>query len=103
MDNNLTWSATVNLPSSYLSLTPSPDELIIRGRGRRSLPIEWSPIPVESPIKRTDKTPIKRSPNKGLIILRSSPRKRLQLSDASPKELMESRRVSWVLMVHFLK
>lgn len=92
MDNNLTWSATVNLPSSYLSLTPSPDELIIRGRGRRSLPIEWSPIPIESPIKRTDKTPIKRSPGKGLIILRSSPRKRLQLSDASPKELMESRR-----------
>ncbi|XP_045120288.1 uncharacterized protein LOC123509799 isoform X3 [Portunus trituberculatus] len=86
-----TWSATVNLPSSYLSPTPSPDELIIRERGRRSLPIEWSPIPIESPIKRTDKTPIKRSPTKGLIALRSSPRKRLQLSDASPKEILESR------------
>ncbi|KAG0717696.1 hypothetical protein GWK47_000848 [Chionoecetes opilio] len=90
--DNLTWSTTINLPSSYLSPTPSPDELVIRERGRRSLPIEWSPIPIESPIKRNDKTPIKRSPGKGLIVLRSSPRKRLQLSDASPKELLESRR-----------
>ncbi|XP_071541448.1 uncharacterized protein [Panulirus ornatus] len=92
LDNGLTWSATVNLPSSYLSPTPSPDELIIRGRGRRSLPLEWSPIPIESPIKRTEKTPIKRSPGKGMIVLRSSPRKRLQLNDTPPKDLLENRR-----------
>lgn len=91
--NGLTWSATVNLPSSYLSPTPSPDELIIRGRGRRSLPLEWSPIPIESPIKRSEKTPIKRSPGKGMIVLRSSPRKRLQLTDTPPRDLMESRRM----------
>ncbi|XP_037796171.1 uncharacterized protein LOC119591497 [Penaeus monodon] len=91
--NGLTWSATVNLPSSYLSPTPSPDELVIRGRGRRSLPLEWSPIPIESPVKRMEKTPLKRSPGKGMIVLRSSPRKRLQLSDTPPKELLESRRM----------
>ncbi|KAK3890866.1 hypothetical protein Pcinc_005224 [Petrolisthes cinctipes] len=89
-DNNTSWSATVNLPSSYLSPTPSPDELVIRDRGRRSLPIEWSPIPIESPIKR--QTPIKRSPTKGMIILRSSPRKRLQLTDTPSKDLLENRR-----------
>ncbi|XP_045596019.1 uncharacterized protein [Procambarus clarkii] len=87
------WSATINLPSSFLSPTPSPDELIIRGRGRRSLPLEWSPIPIESPIKRSEKTPIKRSPGKGMIVLRSSPRKRLQLNDTPPKDLMEHRRM----------
>lgn len=86
------WSATVNLPSSYLSPSPSPDELIIRGRGRRSLPLEWSPIPIESPTKRSERTPIKRSPGKGMIVLRSSPRKRLQLNDTPPKDLMENRR-----------
>ncbi|XP_064087604.1 uncharacterized protein LOC135202251 isoform X1 [Macrobrachium nipponense] len=91
--NGRTWSATVNLPSSYLSPTPSPDELIIRGRGRRSLPLEWSPIPIESPIKHSEKTPIKRSPGKGMIVLRSSPRKRLQLTDTPPSDLKEGRRM----------
>ena len=65
--------------------------MIIRGRGRRSLPLEWSPIPImDSPQKRQDRTPIKRSPGKGLFVLRSSPRKRLQLNDA---ELVHSRKV----------
>ncbi|XP_042219907.1 uncharacterized protein LOC121864809 isoform X2 [Homarus americanus] len=93
LDNGPTWSATINLPSSYLSPTPSPDELVIRGRGRRSLPLEWSPIPIESPIKRTEKTPIKRSPGKGMIVLRSSPRKRLQLNDTPPRDLLDHRRM----------
>ncbi|XP_076029355.1 uncharacterized protein LOC143018116 isoform X2 [Oratosquilla oratoria] len=91
--NTLTWAATVSVPASYLSPSPSPDELIIRGRGRRSLPIEWSPIPIESPKKWSDKTPIKRSPGKGMILLRTSPRKRLQLGDSPPKELFENRRM----------
>ncbi|KAK7020682.1 hypothetical protein SK128_007727, partial [Halocaridina rubra] len=93
LTNGLTWSTTVNLPSAYLSPTPSPDELIIRSRGRRSLPLEWSPIPIESPVKRSEKTPIKRSPGKGLITLRCSPRKRLQLTDTPPKDLVETRRM----------
>jgi len=91
--NGVTWSATINLPSSYLSPTPSPDELIIRNRGRRSLPLEWSPIPMESPQKRLEKTPVKGSPRKGLIVLRSSPRKRLNLSDTPPKDLQDNRRM----------
>ena len=90
----MNWTTTINLPTSYLSPTPSPDEMIIRGRGRRSLPLEWSPIPVmESPQKRQDKTPVKRLPGKSLIVLRSSPRKRLQLNDSSHAELMENRKV----------
>lgn len=91
--NGVTWSATINLPSSYLSPTPSPDELIIRNRGRRSLPLEWSPIPMESPQKRLEKTPVKGSPRKGLIVLRSSPRKRLNLCDTPPKDLLDNRRM----------
>lgn len=47
-------------------------------------------------MKRMEKTPLKRSPGKGMIVLRSSPRKRLQLSDTPPKELLESRRVCLV-------
>lgn len=59
-------------------------------------------------MKRMEKTPLKRSPGKGMIVLRSSPRKRLQLSDTPPKELLESRRVClvhnvWrgVVILHF--
>ncbi|XP_014259525.1 tethering factor for nuclear proteasome sts1 isoform X2 [Cimex lectularius] len=82
------------LPNSYISPAPSPDELVIQARGRRRMP-PWSPPDVSTPpgIRRTgdspnrkERTPIKPgvqfSPNgKSTIVLRSTPRKRLLMSD----------------------
>lgn len=74
------------------SPAPSPEELVIQQRGRRRLPVTWSPdidaTKREGPAAK-DRTPIKSSlkdsPMKSSIVLRSSPRKRLLLND--PKEL----------------
>ncbi|XP_046383806.1 uncharacterized protein LOC124154248 [Ischnura elegans] len=81
-----------NLPASYMSPSPSPDEMIIQQRGRRRVPVTWSPD--ETDRKRDlgykERTPVKHgSPNCKVgangIVLRSTPRKRLLLND--PKEL----------------
>jgi hypothetical protein len=66
-----------NIPLSFLSPTLSPDEIVIRQRGRRSLPIIWSPEPnrVPSPLKTPTKTSLTQ------MTLRSSPRKRLVMTD----------------------
>ena len=73
--------------------TTSLDEIVIKSRGRRSLPVKWSPIPIESPQKVSLDMLNRKSPKKGLIALRSSPRKRLQLNDPSPADLLHSRKV----------
>ncbi|XP_047099481.1 uncharacterized protein LOC124716943 [Schistocerca piceifrons] len=82
-----TWALNVNvqLPSSYMSPAPSPDELVIQQRGRRRGPVNWSPdldAHKREGIPMGARTP---SPVKSNIVLRSTPRKRLMLSD--PKEL----------------
>ncbi|XP_011312859.1 uncharacterized protein [Fopius arisanus] len=67
------------------SPAPSPDELVIQKRGRRSKSIVWSP---EVDAKRDsllslslrDRTPVK-SPTKASTHLKSTPRKRLLLDD----------------------
>ncbi|XP_015109666.1 uncharacterized protein LOC107036300 [Diachasma alloeum] len=67
------------------SPAPSPDELVIQKRGRRSKSIVWSP---EADAKRDsllslslrDRTPVK-SPTKASSHLKSTPRKRLLLDD----------------------
>lgn len=78
----------MNIPPSYLSPSPSPDELIIQQRGRRK-PVTWSPDidyrKRESVPVTRERTPVKNSPSKSQIVLRSTPRKRLLLND--PKEL----------------
>ncbi|XP_069698498.1 uncharacterized protein [Periplaneta americana] len=81
------WNISVNLPSSYVSPSPSPDEMIIQQRGRRRVPATWSPdIDQDKQNGPTrDRTPVKASPLKSTIVLRSTPRKRLLLND--PKEL----------------
>ena len=79
---------SLNLPSSYVSPSPSPDEMVIQQRGRRRLPATWSPDIEQSKQNggsAHDRTPVKASPAKSTIVLRSTPRKRLLLSD--PKEL----------------
>jgi Cut8. len=79
---------SINLPSSYVSPSPSPDEMIIQQRGRRRLPVTWSPDVEQTKqngASARDRTPVKASPMKCSIVLRSTPRKRLLLND--PKEL----------------
>lgn len=82
------WNVSLNLPSSYVSPSPSPDEMVIQQRGRRHLPVTWSPDIEQSKqngVSTRDRTPVKASPAKSTIVLRSTPRKRLLLND--PKEL----------------
>ncbi|CAB3359663.1 Hypothetical predicted protein [Cloeon dipterum] len=67
--------------SSFPTPSPSPDELIIQLRGRRKLPVTWSPDVKRSPIKL-----IPGSPNQSGIVLRSTPRKRLLLFDEHTPE-----------------
>ncbi|KAG8222576.1 hypothetical protein J437_LFUL010419 [Ladona fulva] len=81
-----------NLPASYMSPSPSPDEMIIQQRGRRRVPVTWSPDETDRKldIGGKERTPVKHgSPackvGVGGIVLRSTPRKRLLLVD--PKEL----------------
>ncbi|XP_022194771.2 tethering factor for nuclear proteasome STS1 [Nilaparvata lugens] len=93
-----------NLPSSFLSPAPSPDELIIQQRGRRRIPVTWSP---DIDLRKRegahkDTTPVKvnslpvcsGSPNsKSTIVLRSTPRKRLLLSEPMDISSPEKRRL----------
>uniref|UniRef100_A0A2H1W0E1 SFRICE_009080 n=1 Tax=Spodoptera frugiperda TaxID=7108 RepID=A0A2H1W0E1_SPOFR len=72
------------LPAGYLSPAASPDEMLIQQRGRKRLPVTWSP---DIDLKRnsfhsTVRTPPKDnhlSPHKLGVTLRSTPRKRLLL------------------------
>ncbi|XP_021935995.1 uncharacterized protein LOC110837781 [Zootermopsis nevadensis] len=82
------WNVSLNLPSSYISPSPSPDEMVIQQRGRRHVPATWSPDIEQNKqngVSTRDRTPVKASPVKSTIVLRSTPRKRLLLTD--PKEL----------------
>ncbi|XP_049875157.1 uncharacterized protein LOC126373166 [Pectinophora gossypiella] len=77
------------LPPGYLSPAPSPDEMLIQQRGRKRLPVTWSP---DIEFKRSSfhsvvRTPPKNSPGRHSppklgVTLRSTPRKRLILGDA---------------------
>ncbi|XP_065207870.1 uncharacterized protein LOC135836768 [Planococcus citri] len=76
------------LPTTFLSPSPSPDEMIIRQRGRRRIPVTFSPdideLKRQNRNNQKDRTPVKQPPSPGpssSIVLRSTPRKRLLLSD----------------------
>lgn len=80
-------TTNVALSQEYMmSPVPSPDELVIRQRGRRRLTGSWSPgktaaTPTRSPFQRTPtKMPLSSS-----MILRSSPRKRLTMGSTPPE------------------
>lgn len=107
-----------SLSRSMLSPAPSPDELIIRQRGRRSISVTWSPPSANNNNPRVannnhsatktpkspQKTPTKNSGQHLQMVLRSSPRKRLLMASetlqnglnsfdkrmASPGKLLES-------------
>lgn len=76
-----------------MSPSPSPDELVIQQRGRRKLPVTFSPDIDQNKRQMAqthrDRTPVKNSPGKSQIVLRSTPRKRLLLL-TDPKELCSS-------------
>ncbi|XP_063238271.1 uncharacterized protein LOC134539864 isoform X2 [Bacillus rossius redtenbacheri] len=82
------WNLSVNVPSAYLSPSPSPDELVIQQRGRRRAPVTWSPDTDDRKEERGSRTPVKASPSKSTIVLRSTPRKRLLMNE--PRELFSS-------------
>lgn len=83
----------INLPSSYLSPTPSPDELVIQQRGRRRMPVQWSPDVDSHKAETTKTTPVKQSPTRQTsIVLRSTPRKRLLLNDPMEVSLSPDKR-----------
>ncbi|XP_025413095.1 uncharacterized protein LOC112685433 [Sipha flava] len=76
-----------NFPTSMMTPSPSPDELIIQQRGRRKIPVTFSPD-IDAIKQNNQETPTKSggsSFNKSSIVLRSTPRKRLLLND--PLEL----------------
>jgi len=75
-----------NLPTSMMTPSPSPDELIIQQRGRRKIPVTFSPD-IDTIKQNNQETPTKSGSNfnKSSIVLRSTPRKRLLLND--PLEL----------------
>uniref|UniRef100_A0A1B0CEQ5 Cut8 n=1 Tax=Lutzomyia longipalpis TaxID=7200 RepID=A0A1B0CEQ5_LUTLO len=80
LDDSLLDSPNSNLSRSFASPVPSPDEIVIRQRGRRSISITWSPGQEKTNGKKASplKTPTK---NMSQMVLRSSPRKRLLMSD----------------------
>lgn len=70
-------SPAANIPDSFLSPRMSPDEAVIQQRGRRRVPIMWSP---EKGFQSPNKTPTK---SISAMTLRSSPRKRSLIRELS--------------------
>lgn len=88
MDNG----TNVALAQDFESLVPSPDELIIRQRGRRRPLIDWTPEQAVALTNSNIRNPFQRTPTKMPLstnmILRSSPRKRLTMGSTPPDPVM---------------
>lgn len=71
---------TINNNVLVNGMVSSPDELVIRQRGRRRITLSWSPDKVAAQNRSPfEKTPTKTQPS--TMTLRSSPRKRLLISN----------------------
>jgi len=90
-----THNLLLGVPPSVLTPSPSPDEMVIQQRGRRRIPVVWSPDIDELKKVQQEKEDHRRTPvkqncqNNTSIVLRSTPRKRLLLLDpvdASPSD-----------------
>lgn len=87
VDNDLNVAQAQDFSFSPL---PSPDELIIRQRGRRRFTTTFSPDKVNGGVSGNPiRSPFQRTPTKNLqltsgMILRSSPRKRLTMGSTPP-------------------
>ncbi|GAB0092504.1 uncharacterized protein DMENIID0001_075000 [Sergentomyia squamirostris] len=91
LDDSLLDSPSSNI--SFVSPVPSPDEIIIRQRGRRSISLTWSPCQEKNNSSKKSsplKTPTKSHTQ---MVLRSSPRKRLLMGDGRspvcPRTILE--------------
>lgn len=78
-----------NLNISLISPNPSPDEMVIQARGRRQVPLTFSPDVTRSPLRQRIQGVLSpsRAQSSRLMLpsqTRSSPRKRLTLSDTPP-------------------
>uniref|UniRef100_A0AAG5D4T4 Uncharacterized protein n=1 Tax=Anopheles atroparvus TaxID=41427 RepID=A0AAG5D4T4_ANOAO len=73
-------SPSANIPDSIMTPTLSPEEDMIRQRGRRRMPIIWSPDHNRSVFLSPMQTPTK---NISSMTLRSSPRKRSLMQEFS--------------------
>lgn len=73
-------NAINNISLDHESPVASPDEIVIKQRGRRRMTITWSPD------KLSTQSPFQKTPTKiaNHMTLRSSPRKRLLMSESSP-------------------
>eukprot|EP00088_Acartia_fossae_P007776 TRINITY_DN13648_c1_g1_i3.p1 TRINITY_DN13648_c1_g1~~TRINITY_DN13648_c1_g1_i3.p1 ORF type:complete len:442 (+),score=83.31 TRINITY_DN13648_c1_g1_i3:81-1406(+) len=82
-DNNI--SGTDSILSTH---TPSPDEAVIQARGRRQIPLTYSPdvTPLRQQMQRNKLAAVQQNPTSRLSLpnIRISPRKRLNLTDTPP-------------------
>lgn len=93
--SNMTNTPSVSADSSFEEFGPSPDEMIIAARGRRALPLTFSPdVHATPPRGVANPRSISKlaRPNTGIARLllptRTSPRKRLTLSDSPPNSVV---------------
>ncbi|XP_058176827.1 uncharacterized protein LOC131292652 [Anopheles ziemanni] len=84
-------SPSANIPDSIMTPTLSPEEDVIRQRGRRRTTIMWSPDHNRSVFLSPMKTPTK---NISSMTLRSSPRKRSLMQELSDVALPSTSGVS---------
>ena len=92
LHGNFSNTPSFSADSSFEEFGPSPDEMIITARGRRALPLTFSPDVHSTPPRGIGANPRSMSklarPNTGIARLllptRTSPRKRLTLSDSPP-------------------
>ena len=87
---------TANFDDSMVAPNPSPDEMVIQARGRRQIPLTFSPdthhTPLRQQIQRANVSALSHSPTRmqtSRLMLpssktRCSPRKRLTLNDSPP-------------------
>ena len=87
---------TANFDDSMVAPNPSPDEMVIQARGRRQIPLTFSPdinhTPLRQQIQRAKVSALAQSPTRmqtSRLMLpasktRCSPRKRLTLNDSPP-------------------
>lgn len=87
-------TTNVALAQDYENLIPSPDELVIRQRGRRRPFMDWTPEQAAATANASIRNPFQRTPTKMPLnpnmILRSSPRKRLTMGSTPPEPLIMS-------------
>ena len=98
LHGNFSNTPSFSADSSFEEFGPSPDEMIITARGRRALPLTFSPDVHSTPPRGIGANPRSMSklarPNTGIARLllptRTSPRKRLTLSDSPPNSSSSS-------------